>query len=81
VLVVTSGGWDAVSAELRCFQRRDLGSPWTEVFVVPEVVLGRNGLGWGVRLHGLPVGDVPVKREGDGRAPPGLFRLAEVPSK
>lgn len=78
LLVVTSDGWDVVSAELRCFERPDLGSRWTEAFTVADVVLGRNGLGWGVGLHGQSAGDGPSKREGDGRAPAGVFRLVEV---
>jgi L,D-peptidoglycan transpeptidase YkuD (ErfK/YbiS/YcfS/YnhG family) len=39
------------------------------------VNLGRGGLGWGRGLHGLALGPGPVKREGDGRAPAGLFRV------
>lgn len=38
------------------------------------VSLGRSGLGWGLGLHaGKPAG--PVKREGDGRAPAGVFAV------
>ncbi|HEX5726341.1 MAG TPA: L,D-transpeptidase family protein, partial [Longimicrobiaceae bacterium] len=38
---------------------------------------GRSGLGWGVGLH--PAGGAgSVKREGDGRAPAGVFRLSSA---
>ncbi|OIN99843.1 MAG: hypothetical protein AUJ49_10565 [Desulfovibrionaceae bacterium CG1_02_65_16] len=37
--------------------------------------LGRKGLGWGRGLHGLALGAGPVKREGDGRAPAGIFAV------
>ncbi len=47
------------------------------------VVVGRNGLGWGIGLH--PSADTeanrdtgPKKREGDGRAPAGIFRLSSA---
>ena len=78
LLLSTSADWDAVAAELRCFERRDSGSRWVEVFRVPKAVFGRKGLGWGVGLHDTPAGDAPVKREGDQRAPAGVFRLVEA---
>jgi L,D-peptidoglycan transpeptidase YkuD (ErfK/YbiS/YcfS/YnhG family) len=78
LLLVTSARWDAIAAELRCFERRNTGSAWVEVFTVPKAVLGRHGLGWGVGLHGRSAGDGPVKREGDSRAPAGVFRLVEI---
>ena len=78
LLVVTSANWSTVSAELRCYQRPDAGSTWAEAFAVGKVVLGKNGLGWGVGLHGTSEAGGPVKREGDGRAPAGVFRLVEA---
>ncbi len=39
-------------------------------------MLGKNGLGWGRGLHGFRLGSGPVKREGDGRAPAGIFALS-----
>jgi L,D-peptidoglycan transpeptidase YkuD (ErfK/YbiS/YcfS/YnhG family) len=40
------------------------------------VSLGRAGLAWGRGRH--PAGDGPSKREGDGRAPAGIFSLDSV---
>ena len=37
--------------------------------------LGRNGLAWGLGMHPLPAPGSRVKREGDGRAPAGIFAL------
>jgi L,D-peptidoglycan transpeptidase YkuD (ErfK/YbiS/YcfS/YnhG family) len=47
------------------------------------VVVGRNGLGWGLGLHGATTmqadGDRgPEKKEGDGRAPAGIFKLSSA---
>jgi D-alanyl-D-alanine dipeptidase len=45
--------------------------------VIPASV-GRAGLGWGTGLHdGAPL-DGPTKREGDGRAPAGVYRLSSA---
>ena len=78
LLLSTAASWDAVSAELRCFERADSRAPWIETLRVPKAVLGRKGLGWGLGLHRKPAGDAPVKREGDERAPAGVFHLVEV---
>jgi len=37
------------------------------------VVLGRNGLAWGRGLHSLNTADNPIKAEGDGCSPAGVF--------
>ena len=78
LIVVTSADWNAVEAELRCYARRDRRSPWAEVFAVGSVVVGKNGLGWGAGLHGTAESGDPVKREGDRRAPAGVFPLIEA---
>ena len=78
LLVVTAADWNAVSAEMRCFERQDGRSAWIEVLAVPKAVLGRNGLACGIGLHGPSVTDGPVKREGDGKAPAGAFSLVEA---
>ncbi len=75
LLLVTAEGWDSTSGELRRFERAQAGGEWTAVGGPVYVNLGRHGLGWGRGLHGLALGPGPVKREGDGRAPAGLFEL------
>ena len=43
------------------------------------VNLGRNGLAWGIGESGfLPKADEPVKIEGDGRAPAGIFKITKA---
>jgi len=53
---------------------RSPGGPWRQQGAAIPVMLGKNGLGWGLGLHG-EAGEGPVKREGDGKAPAGIFRL------
>lgn len=78
LLLVTAEGWDSTSGELRRFERAEAGAEWTPVGQPVFVNLGRHGLGWGRGLHGLALGPGPVKREGDGRAPVGLFELGQA---
>jgi D-alanyl-D-alanine dipeptidase len=73
LLVVTSATWKSDHGRLQRF-RRD-GKGWKRVGKSVAVKLGRNGMGWGRGLHGFRHGNGPVKREGDGRAPAGIFSL------
>jgi D-alanyl-D-alanine dipeptidase len=75
LVVVVTPGWEATTGTLRRFEGD--GGTWTEAGAPIPVVVGRSGLGWGRGLH--PDGQVgPQKREGDGRAPAGVFPLTEA---
>jgi L,D-peptidoglycan transpeptidase YkuD (ErfK/YbiS/YcfS/YnhG family) len=77
VLVVTSD-WNDSTGTLQTFERNRLGDDWIAASKAIPVDVGRNGLGWGVGLHGEAVDNGPVKREGDGKSPAGVFRISEV---
>ncbi len=75
MLLVTTDVWDATTGRMQRYARTEVG--WQAVGAPVDVVVGRNGLGWGRGLHAAADagrGD-PGKREGDGRAPAGAFRL------
>jgi D-alanyl-D-alanine dipeptidase len=79
LLTVVSDDWNAFQAILRRYER--LAAGWREVGAPVQVVLGHAGYGWGRGLHGngTPPGrGGPVKREGDGRSPAGVFELGPV---
>ncbi|MDX1440200.1 MAG: hypothetical protein R3284_09885, partial [Rubricoccaceae bacterium] len=74
MIVVTTATWDATDAQVQLFERDDSTAFWHAVSDQQPAVVGRSGLGWGSGLH--PNQDSgPVKREGDGRAPAGVFAL------
>ena len=75
MLLVTTDAWAATSGRMQRYGRTAAG--WQAVGSPVDVVVGRSGLGWGLGLHAAAAarrGD-PGKREGDGRAPAGAFRL------
>jgi D-alanyl-D-alanine dipeptidase len=74
LLLVTTRDWGAVEGTLERFERKDSKSAWRRVGEKVPVVVGRSGLGWGAGLN-AQTGDGPSKKEGDGRAPAGVFRL------
>lgn len=64
--------WNSSRVVVRIFEKNSrgwmpTGGPWSGR-------LGKNGLAWGLGLHPVPAGGA-AKREGDFRAPAGVFRL------
>ncbi|WP_428568183.1 MAG: hypothetical protein ACP59X_09020 [Solidesulfovibrio sp. DCME] len=76
LVLVVARDFAADSGELRRFERTGPGAPWRQAGPVVACRLGRNGLGVGRGL--VPLADGPVKRQGDGRSPAGLFALPEA---
>jgi L,D-peptidoglycan transpeptidase YkuD (ErfK/YbiS/YcfS/YnhG family) len=71
IVVVAAADWESPTATLTRFERTARG--WAAIDSWP-VTLGHRGLGWGLGLH--PAGLAgPEKREGDRRAPAGIFVL------
>lgn len=78
MVVVVTPGWDAPRGELRAYER-DAHGAWREAIARFPVVIGRTGAAWGTGLHDVPAGDGgPVKHEGDGRSPAGVFAIGEA---
>src|SRR4051812_29953205 len=77
LILVTTPEWGSVRGTLRRFERRGARAKWTQVGEAFDVVVGRSGLGWGDGLVETE-GSGPSKREGDGRAPAGVFRLTRA---
>jgi L,D-peptidoglycan transpeptidase YkuD (ErfK/YbiS/YcfS/YnhG family) len=76
LVLAVSEGWDAPAAVVRRYERAGPAAPWTPVGPGVTASLGRSGLGWGRGLHAREGLAGPVKREGDGRAPAGVFELS-----
>ena len=66
--------WTSTHAELRLWQRD--GATWKLAMGPWPGVVGTSGTAWGIGEHGngAPAGHAgPVKREGDGKSPAGVF--------
>lgn len=73
VVVGIASGWNASHATLSVYQRH--GRSWQRVGGPWKARLGRNGLAWGHGIHPRVKSSAPTKREGDRRAPAGIFKL------
>ena len=77
IILVISEDFDAPKAKLYTFEKK--ANYYHSVFTPFEVNLGRNGLGWGEGIRTIEhKKDEPQKREGDGRAPSGIFSLGDA---
>lgn len=72
LVLVTTPDWDSTRGELRRFER--VGAGWRQVGDASEIVVGRTGIAWGSGLN-TRHGEGPIKREGDGKAPAGVFAI------
>ena len=81
LLVVTTSDWNAVEGILQRYERARPHKRWEVAGNPITVVVGKNGLGWGASMglaDNLATRGTldPVKKEGDGKAPAGVFRLS-----
>ncbi|MFN7947344.1 MAG: L,D-transpeptidase family protein [Blastocatellia bacterium] len=77
VLVITPD-WNAVDGKLWRYERHSAKDAWQQIESGIPVVVGKNGLAWGSGLHAPQHGSGPVKKEGDGKSPAGIFRLSSA---
>jgi hypothetical protein len=85
MIVVTTDSWDSPQGTLRRYERERPGNPWQPIGEPITVMVGNAGLGWGTGVLKPPARDAsdrlehdPVKKEGDGKAPAGVFHLSKT---
>ncbi len=72
-LVGIAGDWNSSHVTLTLYQKH--GKSWKPVGAPWQGRLGKSGLAWGRDLHPKVSSNAPVKKEGDWRAPAGIFRI------
>jgi L,D-peptidoglycan transpeptidase YkuD (ErfK/YbiS/YcfS/YnhG family) len=77
LILVIIPHWNAVSGKLYRWERASYSDPWQEVGDPISITVGKNGMAWGLGLH-EEVLDPLKKKEGDARAPAGIFALGTV---
>ncbi len=78
LIVVTTKSWNEASGAIQRYERRSPREQWLKLAPSWDVVLGRNGMGWGLGLHGTMQDGNPTKAEGDLRSPAGVYELGEA---
>lgn len=79
-LVVTTQGWNTIQGRGQLFERRSSASPWVAIDSAFPVLIGAKGMAQGVALDGVSADakGVPMKAEGDGKSPAGIFMLTSA---
>lgn len=77
-LVVLTDNWDAKKGVLRAFERNRATGAWKDRGPEIPVVVGKKGLGQGLGLAVMEFKSAPRKKEGDNKAPAGIFRLSSA---
>jgi D-alanyl-D-alanine dipeptidase len=79
LVTVATKSWDDVNATIRLYQRSmGDGYRWQPHGQPFPAVIGQHGLAWGIGVHGAGEPGQPQKREGDRKAPAGVFRFGAV---
>ncbi len=74
LIVSITPDWTSTVGTLTRFERATPTSTWTRLASPIPLVVGRTGLAWGVGFDDVSL-EGPHKREGDGKAPAGIFPL------
>jgi D-alanyl-D-alanine dipeptidase len=77
-LVVLTDDWTSSTGMMRSFERNRADDIWKERGTAIPVVVGKKGLGIGRGMVRLKIDGAPAKREGDDKAPAGIFRLSSA---
>jgi D-alanyl-D-alanine dipeptidase len=72
LIVVVTDNWSSIRASLYCFEK--IKGKWTNQYSFPAVV-GKNGLAPGEGVYPLEISGASYKKEGDMKAPAGIYYL------
>lgn len=77
-VVVLTNDWTSTTGMMRVFEHDEATASWKDQGPQIAVVVGKNGLGRGRGLIRLNLEGTPKKKEGDDRAPAGIFDLSSA---
>lgn len=72
LIIMITDTINSIKGSVFYFEKND---EWQKIDGPMPAALGKSGLGWGRGIHDFVPGEFPVKKEGDGRTPAGMFKL------
>lgn len=78
MILVLTDSITSTSGYLYRFERPESKGKWLQIGNTIPIVLGRNGLAWGRGLSSIDSSKLPIKTEGDGKSPAGVFTLSSA---
>jgi len=76
LIVVITESFETSDASLFIFERESNKTKWSKISDEIPVIIGKNGIGWGKGLQKIDYKSDPIKMEGDGKSPAGVFNLS-----
>lgn len=76
MLLVITPAFNNAKGTLYRFERSNNG-PWQKIQDAIPINVGQKGMAWGLGLH-PELHLQPIKKEGDGKSPAGIFQLSSV---
>ena len=73
IIVGKTKSWDSSYVSLTIYEKQSRG--WKAIGKTWQGRLGSRGLGWGLGIHPEISSSAPIKKEGDKRAPAGVFKI------
>jgi D-alanyl-D-alanine dipeptidase len=73
LIVVTTPDWNSVDGQLVRYQKSH--RKWKQIGGPIPIVVGKNGMAWD---PALATGNGPIKHEGDGRSPAGIYPIDQT---
>lgn len=77
LLLVTTPTFNAFKGTVATFSRSSTTASWKQSGKSKPIVVGRKGLAWGWTAAAYAKSGEPLKREGDKRAPAGIFSVGQ----
>jgi len=78
LLLVSTNNMSTFQARLQLFEIDASSNVWRKLDQPKLAVIGRNGLAWSWVSEESARADEPIKHEGDGKTPAGLFRVGDA---
>ncbi len=78
LVVVTANDETTIEGTLSWYERDDRKSPWRLIGKPHPIALGKNGLAWGRGEIGTNLMGGEPKKEGDGKAPAGIYSFGSA---
>jgi D-alanyl-D-alanine dipeptidase len=75
LVLVTPDTWTSSTADVKRFTRSSAKENWQTDGAPFSALVGVKGVGWSTAFKRFVQNGEPVKREGDGRAPAGVFKI------
>jgi L,D-peptidoglycan transpeptidase YkuD (ErfK/YbiS/YcfS/YnhG family) len=75
LVLVVAQTMNTAAATAALYERGSASGPWRQVQAAGPAVVGAAGMGWGFPFRALARAGEPIKREGDKRAPAGVFGI------